>query len=367
VGSEASSQQAQSVAVEFEKQSSASTAEGEGQSIPDQPPPERTGDADADAKATLKLKENEEETELTLDYTVPSPGEISIEAFNRIGQVVETSVEQSHRSGKYRVRVNTEALKRGTYFVKLASSDSTQILRQSVVSRGAPVGDLKAVNQLMNAAMDERYKNKDPNRAIEIYDKILTEHPNYPDRGAVHLASLYPHARASSPAQIRAIIDSTLAYDASPKIRLSIARVIAGVWNDPAHALPMVDEAMTQVGLALDPAVSGDLALIPEVISEGHTVKGALLARQGKDNEALNAYSVALQAARQQEAKPWLTHRLYDCHRKIGLIQERLGHLTEATRSLEEALLVYESITDERVRSRAYGIDAVKAALERLR
>ena len=359
VSGDASTQQTQPVALEFEKRQTI-TAEGEGKTLPDQP--ERTGDADPSKKPGIKIKTDKTSGEVTLNYTVPQSADISIRIFDRMGEEVAKSIDQSHKAGVYRVRVNTSGWQKGSYFLRFTSREGKPITKRFVkTAGGASTDDRREIRDLMNeAAMISTMR---PRRAIEIFDKVLKEYPDYVDRGSVHFSSLFAHARVSSKDTIQTVIDSTLAWNTGTKTRLMIARQIGDIWPRTKNTHPMPEEALNQIEIALDPDRSGPTARQNKLIADGNQMRGLLYLKQGNDSLAIEALEATLSASRYLEEGPSLARNpewRYTTYKELGLTYDRLGRPSKAIGALEAALEASEKMGPP-------GIAEVKAALKRLR
>jgi hypothetical protein len=75
-----------------------------------------------------KIVPNPANNELNLSFNSPDNSKLSIEIMNVIGQNVK-SVDTAPLAGKNEIKINTEALSNGTYFLKISNGKSTETIR----------------------------------------------------------------------------------------------------------------------------------------------------------------------------------------------------------------------------------------------
>jgi hypothetical protein len=81
-------------------------------------------------KFNLKLFPNPVSTDkVTLNYTLPENGNVSIAVYNALGAMVKNLNLQNQSSGQHESLINMEDLKNGLYFIKLNTPYASDVIK----------------------------------------------------------------------------------------------------------------------------------------------------------------------------------------------------------------------------------------------
>ncbi len=258
-----------------------------------------------------------------ITYTVPESAHVELEVYDRPGMAVAMPVYRPQPAGEYTVTLNKGKFPRGRYFTVLTlDHDPRRQARRRFNHHPPGVKITQSREEEKLLAMAATGAQHDPQRSVELLEKLLNEYPTYIDRGTAFLHSLHAYCIVSDSATVHAMVDSAV------------------IWNPHAHAYWQVAQSLG--GMMIPPGQETKRYLSTAV----HFARKALESIESEPNIP----------------PPRIEERRFQYLQTLGQLYLLTGADNQAERALERALYTFKSLPSQSnlVKSKWWSLEMLK-------
>ncbi len=164
-------------------------------------------------KPSLKIISDSTNSRMVLQYTIHTPSFVELKIYDRLGEIVAAPVYAFQGVGEHSIVFDKNNLNAGSFSACLIlNHDDRHDITKSFINKPGNrnyTTTRKEENYLNRAMM---HAAESPENSKLLYDTLLTQYPNYIDRGVLFAYALSTYMMVSDSLVVSAIIDSLENY-----------------------------------------------------------------------------------------------------------------------------------------------------------